>query len=55
MRPWTKFFDSKLFGATVVGIVSLGTFEVGIHRPELLVVPVLAVIAYWFAFHDEPN
>jgi hypothetical protein len=54
MRAIVNFLDSTSFGTLLVGVVALITLETtNTHGSWTHVLPILAMVGYWAAFHKE--
>ena len=52
---WSDFFESKCFGASFGGLVSIVTFQMaGANAPSTFALTLLIVVGYWLAF-DKPR
>ena len=52
---WIDFFESKCFGASFGGLVSVVTFQMaGANAPSTFALTLLIVVCYWLAF-DKPR
>jgi hypothetical protein len=52
---WIDFFESKGFGASFGGLVSVVTFQIaGVNALSTFAITLLIVVGYWLAF-DKPR
>ena len=55
MISWNDFFESKHFGASFTGLVSVETFQIaGVNSHSTFALTLLIVIGYWLAI-DKPR
>lgn len=53
MRHWIDLLETKPFGMVFVGLLTLTTFEAGLHDRRLLALPLLAMVGYWASFQRD--